>query len=99
MRAFLDSGAGRSFITRAAAKSAGVAVTDAGVQRTGVGGGIGRSSYDTWIAPFKSFQIGNEEVKNARLNIGDTEIGGADMLIGADFLLSHRVYVANSERK
>jgi hypothetical protein len=38
-------------------------------------------------------------VKNARLNIGDTELESADMLIGADFLLSHRANVANSEHK
>lgn len=104
MKAALDSGAGRSFITRAAAREAGVLVTDAGVKAGGIGGGIGHGNYQTWIARFDSFAVGDELVKNATLRIGDTSIDAANgaplqMLIGADFLLSHRVYVANSERK
>jgi tetratricopeptide (TPR) repeat protein len=104
MKALLDSGAGRSFITRAGAKAAGVSVTDASVKPGGVGGGIGHSGFETWIARFDSFALGDELVKNAMLRIGDTSIDAANgspvqMLIGADFLLSHRVYVANSEAK
>jgi tetratricopeptide (TPR) repeat protein len=99
MRAILDSGAGRSFITRVAAKEAGVTPADAGARPGGAGGGIGRNRFDTWIATFKSFKIGQEEIKNAQLSIGDTDVPSADMLLGADFLLSHRVYVANSEHK
>jgi predicted aspartyl protease len=99
MRAILDTGAGQSFITRAAAKSAGVAVSDNGVQPTGAGGGIGDNVYKTWIARFQSLQIGNEVATNVRLRIGDSELDDADVLIGADFLLSHRVYVANSQHK
>ena len=52
----------------------------------------------TWIAPFASFKIGDEEIRNTRLRIGDiaTDI---DMLIGADFFLSHHLYVASSQHK
>lgn len=104
MRAVLDSGAGRSFITRAAAKAAGVSVDDPGVKPGGMAGGIGRGTYPTWIARFDTFAVGDELVKNAMLRIGDTSMDESageplEMLIGADFLLSHRVYVANSERK
>lgn len=104
LRAVLDSGAGRSFITRAAAHEVGVSVTDSGVQANGQGGGIGHHGYQTWTARFDSFAIGDEVVKNAMLRIGDTDISqtGApdvEMLLGADFLLSHRVYVANSQHK
>lgn len=99
-KAVLDSGAGRSFISRTAARAAGVSVDDQGVKPAGMGGGIGHSNFQTWIARFQSFQIGDEVVKNALLRIGDTPMGGdAQMLLGADFLLSHRVYVANGERK
>jgi len=44
--------------TRAAAKSAGVDVTDAGVQSAGVSGDIGRNVYETWIAPWRKFGCG-----------------------------------------
>jgi tetratricopeptide (TPR) repeat protein/predicted aspartyl protease len=104
MRAVLDSGAGRSFITRVAARAAGVAVDGPGVKPGGMAGGIGHKNYQTWIARFDSFAVGDELIKNAMLRIGDADVSlaasqDAQMLIGADFLLSHRVYVANSERK
>jgi tetratricopeptide (TPR) repeat protein/predicted aspartyl protease len=99
MKAVLDSGAGRSFITRTAARAAGVSVDSAGVKPTGMGGGIGHRDYQTWLARFDSFAVGDELIKNAMLRIGDAEMADAQMLLGADFLLSHRVYVANSERK
>lgn len=42
-------------------------------------------------------KIGDEEIRNARLRFGD--LGVVDMLLGDDFFLSHRVYVANSQHK
>ena len=99
MRALLDSGAGLSFITRRGATEAGVPVNGAAVQAGGVGGGIGRHEFDTWIAPFASLQIGDEEIKNSHPMVGAADLEGAELLIGADFLLSHRVYVANSEHR
>jgi tetratricopeptide (TPR) repeat protein len=104
MRAELDSGTPRSFISRTAARMAGVSVDDPGVKLGGMNGGIGHKVFQTWIARFASFAIGDELVKNAMLRIGDADVGSdtsapVQMLIGADFLLSHRVYVANSGRK
>jgi tetratricopeptide (TPR) repeat protein len=99
MRAQLDSGSGRSYISRDAAKTAGVVVSGPGVRSAGVGYGVGRRSFNAWTGTFQSFRIGDEEVKNAVLEIGDGDLSDVDMLLGADFLLSHRVYVANSERQ
>jgi hypothetical protein len=48
---------------------------------------------------FSSFRIGDEEIRNTRLRIGAIGIAEADMLIGADFFLSHRIYVASSQHK
>ena len=44
-------------------------------------------------------KIGTEEVRNIKIRFGDIGLEEADMLIGADFFLSHRVYVANSLRR
>ena len=52
----------------------------------------------TWIAPVDSFQVGGEEIKHTHLRIGDVGLDEIDMLLGADFFLSHRVYVANSQQ-
>jgi len=99
MTAIVDSGADRSYISRDAAKTAGVTVNGAGVRTAGVGYGVGRHPVNSWTATFQTFRIGDEEVNHAVLEIGDGQLSDADMLLGEDFLLSHRVYVANSEHK
>src|SRR6202035_3157438 len=53
----------------------------------------------TWIAPVDSFKIGDEEIRHTSLRLTDTDFEGIDMLLGADFFLSHRIYVANAARK
>jgi len=72
-------------------KPGGEGVIEAGMSR-----GAGRYAVKTWIATFPVLKIGEEEVRNARLHVGD--IGPlTDMLLGADFFLSHRIYVASSQ--
>jgi tetratricopeptide (TPR) repeat protein/predicted aspartyl protease len=99
IRVIFDTGAATSMLTLEAAKRAGVTPESEGVVAGGVTFGIGRQYVKTWIAPFPSFRIGDEEVRNTRLRIGASAMRGVDMLIGADFFLSHRVYVANSQGK
>jgi predicted aspartyl protease len=96
MRAFFDTGADTSFITRAAAARAGVKVTDPAVKPGGMAHGVD-GAMKTWVAPFASIKIGDEEIKNTRLSIGDSHAEDFDVLIGADFFLAHHVYVANSQ--
>lgn len=98
MRAFFDTGASRSFITEHAAARAGVKTTDAGVTRIGDSRGID-GDLKTWVASFASVKIGDEEIKNAKLSIGQSVATDFDVLIGADFFMAHRVYVANSQKK
>jgi tetratricopeptide (TPR) repeat protein/predicted aspartyl protease len=99
IRVVFDTGAGASILSLRAAARAGVKPDSPGVVSAGTSYGIGRGTFATYIAPFPSFKIGEEEIKNTRLRIGDIELREADMVIGADFFLSHRIYVANSQRK
>jgi tetratricopeptide (TPR) repeat protein/predicted aspartyl protease len=92
-----DSGAAASIVGLRAAASAGFKPDGPGVVPAGYDYGIGRRQVRTWIATFPSLKIGDEEVRNARLRFGD--IGNFDMLLGSDFFLSHRIYVASSQRK
>ena len=95
-----DTGAFNSLLSTKAAERAGFKRDAPGVEDAGYSGGIGRNSIKTYIAPFASFKIGDgEEIKNARLRVGDTDIGWTDMLLGADFFVSHRIFVANQEGK
>jgi tetratricopeptide (TPR) repeat protein/predicted aspartyl protease len=94
-----DSGAARSVLTVGGARRAGVRTDGPGVVQVGSGGGIGARLARTWIAPFQSFEIGGEQVKATRLQIADLDLAGADMLLGADFFLSHHIYVARSQSR
>jgi len=94
-----DTGASVSALTLAAARHAGVTPDTAGVVPAGDWMGIGHRKVPSWLAPFASFRIGDEEVRNATLRIGELGLPGIDMLVGADFFLSHHIYVANSQRR
>ncbi len=95
-----DTGATASVITLKAAARAGVTPGMPGVVEAGYETGVGGQRVKTYLASFASFKIGdNEEIKNARLRIGDVVMPRADMLLGADFFLSHHLYVANSQHR
>jgi tetratricopeptide (TPR) repeat protein/predicted aspartyl protease len=99
MHAMLDTGTPRSVISLAAAKRAGVRMDDPNVGPGGAAGGIADKFVQTWIAPFKSFAIGDEQVQNTKLMVADFDIPDTDMLLGADFFLSHRIFVAKSQQR
>jgi predicted aspartyl protease len=98
MRAFFDTGANTSFITEHAAAKAGVKTTDPGVTQIGQSQGVD-GQLKTWVASFASIKIGDEEIKNGKLAIGESVANDFDVLIGADFFMAHHVYVANSQGK
>jgi len=99
IRVLFDTGAAQSILSLKAAARAGIKPESPGVVSAGASHGIGRSTFASYVAPFSSFKVGDEEIKNTRLRIGDIDLPNADMLIGADFFLSHRIYVANSQNK
>jgi predicted aspartyl protease len=99
IRVIFDTGAAQSLLTLGAAKHAGITTSSPGVTDGGITRGLGHKQTRTWIMRFASFKIGDEEIQHAQLRFGDIELSGADMLIGADFFLSHRVYVASSHRQ
>jgi predicted aspartyl protease len=99
MRAYFDTGSPTSFITAHAAARAGVKTSDPGVTPSGTTHGIDRVEIKTWVAPFADIKLGDEEIKNTRLTIGESEAVEFDVLLGADFFLAHRIYVANSQGK
>ena len=97
IRALLDTGASISMMKVAAAARAGVKTTSEGVTSTTSSFGISGQGADSWKAPVSSFAFGDEEIRNTKLRIAKIELEDADMLIGADFFLSHRIFVSNSQ--
>jgi len=99
MSALFDTGSDTTFVTQRAAGRAGVKVTDPDVKEAGFSGGLDRGEIKTWTARFASVKIGDEEIKNGLLEIGDTNADDFDVLVGADFFLSHHVLASNSQKK
>lgn len=97
IRVMFDTGAGFSLLSLDAARRAGVTPKSPGVESGGASYGVGRHEVPTWVGHFASFRIGDEEIRNARLTFGDTSMEDVDMLVGADFFLSHHVLVATSQ--
>jgi hypothetical protein len=114
VRALLDSGAGISILTTSDAARLGVTPQTPGVVARTSGTGFGPKKIDSWIGPFESFTIGDETIKNPQIRFADLwkdtpygetgsrlqrQVGLRPMLLGADFLLAHRVLVAHSQRR
>jgi len=98
LQAAFDTGATTSYITESGAARAGVKTSDPSVRQSGVVRGLD-SDVKSWVATFASVKVGDEEIKNEPMVIGQSPTDEFDMLIGADFFLSHHVYVANGQGK
>jgi tetratricopeptide (TPR) repeat protein len=100
IKVLFDTGAYNSLLSLDAAARAGITPQSPGVVEGGYSRGVGRSMVKTYVGTFPSFSIGDsEEIKNARLRFSSVDLNGVDMLLGADFFISHRVFVANKEHK
>jgi predicted aspartyl protease len=99
IRVTFDTGAPQSVLSLKAAERAGIKIDMPGVVDGGLTAGVGRNLVKSYIAPFDSFKFENgEEIKHTHLRVADLSMD-SDMLLGADFFLSHRVLVANSQGK
>jgi tetratricopeptide (TPR) repeat protein/predicted aspartyl protease len=104
IKVLFDTGATTSVMSLKAAAHAGLTPEAPGVVDAGYASGIGRGMVKSYIAPVASLRFGEpgdqgEEIQRTRLRFADINIGDADMLIGVDFFLSHRILVANSQRR
>lgn len=92
-----DTGASNSMVALSSARRAGV--DEAAMKPAGVRHGAGRGEARSWIAPFKSFELGDEEMRNNLLLVEDIDAYDQDMLLGMDFFLSHHLYVDRTGRR
>lgn len=99
IKVLFDTGAQSSVMTTGAAAKAKVKPGDEGVKPGGSLYGTGERQIQVWRGHFASFKLGDEEMKNVDLSFGDVSLNNVDMLLGADFFLSHRVFVSNQQHK
>jgi hypothetical protein len=93
-----DTGATASRISPQAAKRAGLNADPSELTDARYEVGVGRPRVMTHLAPFATLKVGDEEIRNLHLRIGYTR-DGTDLLLGADFFVSHRIYVSNVQHK
>jgi len=98
IKVMFDTGAAGSMLSAGAARRAGVKqdqMVPAGKVR-----GAGQGSLDAWTAKFDRFALGGEQISNIRLTVADDMyVADAEMLLGIDFFLAHRIYVSKSQRR
>ena len=102
MTVWLDTGTTHSFLSADAAARIGITSKTPGVTPIR----LGTRTFVAWSAPVDSFQLGGEKVEHAHLLIANwaPRVGTfgfkrtPDLLLGADFFLSHRIYVAYSQK-
>lgn len=82
--ALIDAATPRSVITREAATRANLSVDDDG----------GRA-----FAVVPDIRLDQEEVRSTRMGVIDRPSTDYDLVLGADFLASHRVYIARGQQK
>jgi tetratricopeptide (TPR) repeat protein/predicted aspartyl protease len=99
VRVVFDTGASVSILSTQAARRAGLTTDTQGVVSAGKARGVGNREIQTWVGPVRKFALGEEQISDTRLRFGDIGLLDADMLIGADFFLSHRIYFAKSQGK
>ncbi|TWB22769.1 clan AA aspartic protease (TIGR02281 family) [Nitrospirillum amazonense] len=114
VHAELDSGASITVLDEGVARRVGVDVVAGDGAKAGNIQGANGYTVETHIGTFDSFSIGDETIRHAKLRVTDlynrvgttyvgsrlsTSYGDTDMYLGADFLRSHRVYIASSQRK
>lgn len=99
VRATFDTGAPTSLLSVRAAARIGIKPDSPGVKPAGFALGLGRGFVRTWLAPIESIQIGDEIIHHAQIDIGDMGADDTDMLVGADFFISHHVYVDNAAHR
>jgi predicted aspartyl protease len=115
IKALLDSGGSLSMLDKSEAARLGVTPASPGVVAGASSIGLGSRKVESWIGPFQSFTIGDETIKDTQILFADLfgamkyNVTGStipasvrdvySMLLGFDFLYSHRVLIAHSQGK
>ena len=99
IRALFDTGAQTSLLSLEIAKQLGVTPTSPGVMPAGMGGGLGSRQVRSWYAPFDRIDLGGEVIPKPKIHIAEIDLGRADLLVGVDFFLTHRVFVSNATNR
>jgi len=100
LRALLDSGASQSLVSRS-----GMARLQLGLEQlqgdpSQIVSGAGPHTVTMWQHKFHDFQIGSESFANPVFLVASIPLPlNGDMLLGADWLLGHRVWISYATKQ
>jgi hypothetical protein len=75
---------------------------DLGASTVTAGGGakgVGPTVLKSWTAVFARLSVGGEAMRDLTLDVVEKPNASADMILGADFFVTHRVFVSRRERR
>lgn len=99
IRVLFSTGASHSLLSTKAAKRVGIKTEGEAVVAAGAVLPIDGSNVDARVARVDSLNLGGESHKDVQVLVGDLKsFPFVDLLLGADFFLSHRVYIASNPR-
>jgi predicted aspartyl protease len=97
IRVLFSTGASCSMLSPKAAKRLGIKPEGETVVAAGVVLPINEANVDAHIARLDSLNLGAESHKDVQVLVGDLkDYPFVDLLLGADFFLSHRIYIASN---
>lgn len=99
MKAMFDTGALGVVMSLTTARRAGIDPGMPGVTPAGFASGLGKNRVPAWRARVDSIDIGGEGIKTPWVTITDQPFDRFDMIVGADFFLTHRIYVDNAHQR
>lgn len=97
VKAVISSGSAFTAMTRPAASRIGLQSDAPGAEDRMVH--AGSKSIAFWKVKLDTLQLGDELIQNAEIGVVDGDRADIDLILGADFLRSHRVLFAMSQQK
>jgi predicted aspartyl protease len=91
---FIDTGAQLSVLATKAALALGVTETALSGDRATVTLGAAAERLNSHLHRFSHMEVGGEVVRNPALIIADVSLKDADLVLGIDFLASHRIWLS-----
>ena len=94
VNAMLDSGSGVSLLRTDVAQRLGVTSAEIATDPQILVRGIGTGRVSVRLHRFNTLDVGGDRTVAPEIGVGEIQIGSADMILGLDYLRSHKVWVS-----
>lgn len=100
LRALMDSGASRSLVAAPGMARLGLGIEKLQGDPSQIASGLGPHTVTMWQHRFRELQIGSETIATPEFLVAPIQLNPiSDMLLGADWLLGHRVWISYATKQ